>query len=127
MFARAAYPLSLVLTFCAAPAVADWGGYAVHQGTYDWGYSAGWGSRGEANERAMFYCRQNAGADASCEVLMATTQCGGLARGSKNGAPFFATGEGAHPDAAAEAAMAACDQQGANFCQIRHSFCADDL
>ncbi|MGR3514881.1 MAG: DUF4189 domain-containing protein [Paracoccaceae bacterium] len=120
----AAAPLVLATSL---PAAADWGGVAVNSDGVGWGYSAGWNSRREARDRAMFYCHQYSEDNAGCKVVMTTTACGAVARGRVSGKPKLFVADARSRDAAETGALAQCREAGAASCELRRKFCANDL
>ena len=121
------YGMSVLLLSVAVPAAADWGGYAVYPGSYDWAYSAGWDSKSNARQRALSHCSKNAGGGKRCKVVLLTRKCGGLARGQSQGKPQFYAAEASSRDTAAKQALAQCSSALGASCEIRHRFCANDL
>lgn len=119
----AAAPLALATSL---PASADWGGVAINSDGIGWGYSAGWNSRSDADARAMKYCREYSNNPANCEVVLVTQKCGSVVRGSKGSRnKLFVVGAGTR-SAAESGALSQCREAGAS-CEIRRTFCADDL
>ncbi len=119
----AAAPLVLATTL---PAAADWGGVAINSDGVGWGYSAGWDTKRDAENRAMQYCRQFSNDGSNCRVVMTTRQCGAVVRGRVgSGSKLFATGARL-ANTAANAALNQCREAGSS-CELRRKFCADDL
>ena len=118
---------TVLITGLAQPAFADWGGVAVHLGTGNWGYSAGWDKKRDAEKRAMHYCHEFAKSTTGCEVVLLTRKCGAVVRGSEGSEPRFFVIEAANRDAAGQQALAECKATVGSSCDLRRTFCASDL
>ncbi|MEM9766185.1 MAG: DUF4189 domain-containing protein [Pseudomonadota bacterium] len=125
MIRALAYPVALGFALLATPSLAEWGGVAVHAGKATYGYSAGWDSKRDAEQRAMFYCRQFAGSQSGCQVVMTTRQCGGVARGTGSNGRQLVVAEARARGTAGDKALAACQSRLSN-CEFVRNFCASD-
>ena len=90
--------------------------YSVSSGS--WGYSENYGSRAEAQTRAMRECRTS-----DCEVAAwFYNSCGALAADEKNGS--WGAAQGSNVAKAQAGAQARCVKEGGTNCQILFSRCS---